>query len=99
MLLLHDLIENAAETHGANTALILGDERVDYGSLRDQVLTGAAGLVQLGIRPGEQIAVYLDKRIETVVAFFATTSSRAVFVLVNPTLKTRRKPGQSLRIR
>lgn len=41
----------------------------------------------LGLQRGERLAVYLEKRIETVVALFGAAAAGAVFVPVNPLLK------------
>ena len=46
-----------------------------------------AGLMGLGVQRAERVAVYLDKRNETVVASFGATAAGAVFVPVNPLLK------------
>jgi acyl-CoA ligase (AMP-forming) (exosortase A-associated) len=47
----------------------------------------AAGLVQQGVQRGERVAVWLDKRPETVVLCFAAAAAGAVFVPINPLLK------------
>jgi len=49
-----------------------------------------ATVSDLGLRRGDRVAVYLDKRIETVVALFGTSAANGVFVPVNPLLR----PGQ-----
>src|SRR6185436_2671791 len=41
----------------------------------------------LGVRRCERIAIYLDKRRETVVASFGAPAQGAVFVPINPLLK------------
>jgi len=49
----------------------------------------AQALVDHGIRRGERVAIYLEKRLETVVAMFGAAAAGAVFVPVNPLLKGR----------
>jgi acyl-CoA ligase (AMP-forming) (exosortase A-associated) len=44
-------------------------------------------MVALGLRPGERVGIYLNKRIEGVVAFFAANLAGGVFVPINPVLK------------
>ena len=51
------------------------------------MLAFAAGLSRLGLGRGERVAVYLDKRIETVVSLFGTSAAGGVFVPVNPLLR------------
>ena len=41
----------------------------------------------LGVRRGDRIAIYLEKRIETVVTIFAASAAGVVFVPINPVLK------------
>ncbi|MCZ6772751.1 MAG: acyl-CoA ligase (AMP-forming), exosortase A system-associated [Proteobacteria bacterium] len=86
-MLLHDLVLSSANADGARPALIRDDEVLDYASLGNLLGSFAATLVELGIRPNDRVAVYLNKRIETVVAYFGTSYAGAVFVPVNPTLK------------
>jgi acyl-CoA ligase (AMP-forming) (exosortase A-associated) len=47
----------------------------------------ASGLIALGVGRGERVAVYLEKRLETVIASFGAAAAGAVFVPVNPLLK------------
>lgn len=86
-MLLHDLVLPRAGTDGSRPALTRGDVTLDYTTACDGIRRVAAGLVGLGVRPGERIAVYLNKRIEAVLAYFGTTAAGAVFVPVNPSLK------------
>ena len=48
-----------------------------------------AGLHDLGLARGDRVAIYLDKRIETVCAIFGTSVAGAVFVPINPLLRAR----------
>ena len=47
----------------------------------------AAGLDGSALDRGDRVAVYLDKRIETVTSIFGTSAAGGVFVPVNPVLK------------
>jgi acyl-CoA ligase (AMP-forming) (exosortase A-associated) len=73
----------------ARPAVTFKDETLSYAELAGRVDRVAAGLRRLGIRKGERVVVYLEKRIETVVAIFAVSAVGAVFVPVNPQLKPR----------
>src|SRR4029450_7200225 len=53
------------------------------------VQAAGAGLRGLGLARGERVAVYLDKRVETVAAIFGTSAAGGVFVPVNPLLRAR----------
>ncbi|MEV7966984.1 acyl-CoA ligase (AMP-forming), exosortase A system-associated [Sphaerisporangium sp. NPDC088356] len=70
-------------------ALTFKDETLTYGELARRVGRAAAGLRRLGLRRGERVVVYLEKRVETVVAMLAVSSAGGVFVPVNPLLRPR----------
>ncbi len=85
--LLADLILQAAERTPQAAALTAGGQTLDYATLATAVQAVAAGLVQQGVQRGERVAVWLDKRPETVVLCFAAAAAGAVFVPINPLLK------------
>ncbi|MGP3507351.1 acyl-CoA ligase (AMP-forming), exosortase A system-associated [Paracidovorax citrulli] len=82
-----ELICHSADRAPGAQALVDGDHRLDYATLRDHVLSIAAGLAAGGLQRGDRVAVFLDKRVETVEAFFAIAAAGGVFVPVNPLLK------------
>ena len=47
----------------------------------------AGGLIGLGLQRGERVAIYLEKRFETVIASFGAPAAGGVFVPLNPLLK------------
>jgi acyl-CoA ligase (AMP-forming) (exosortase A-associated) len=85
--LLHELIAVAAHRSAASAALTYGEQTSSYGELDAAVKGCAAGLLALGLARGERVAIYLEKRIETVVASFGAAAAGGVFVPVNPLLK------------
>ena len=85
--LLHDLLLRAASRAPESLALTHGDQHVSYGDLRREVQRFAAGLHGLGVERGERVAVFLEKRVETVVSCFGASLAGAVFVPVNPILR------------
>lgn len=84
---LHHLVEEWAERTPDAHAVSVGQADVTYETLWSEIKRVAAGLAEIGIQRGERVAVYLNKRIETVAAIFATTFVGAVFVPINPVLK------------
>ncbi len=68
-------------------AVTFKDRTLTYAELSGQVAAAAAGLRGLGIGRGDRVVVYLEKRIETVVAILAAAAAGAVFVPVNPVFK------------
>ena len=86
-VLLHQLLTRAAACWPQRTALTVDDQHVVYAELQSQMLRCAAGLLARGLAPGERVAVYLEKRLEAVVASFAISAAGGVLVPVNPLLK------------
>ncbi|MBY8885312.1 acyl-CoA ligase (AMP-forming), exosortase A system-associated [Streptomyces sp. PTM05] len=70
-------------------ALTFRSRTVGYAALAEEVAAAATGLHRLGVRRGDRIAVYAEKRVETVVAMLAASAAGAVFVPVNPLFKAR----------
>ena len=83
----HDLVREAAASYADRPALTFKDESLTYAGLWERARSVAAGLERLGVRRGDRVAIYLDKRIENVVAMLASSAAGAVFVPVNPILK------------
>ena len=85
--LLHELILESACRTPAAAALRLGGEELDYAAMAQRVEQAADGLLALGLQAHERVAVWLDKRIETVSALFGASLAGAVLVPVNPLLR------------
>jgi acyl-CoA ligase (AMP-forming) (exosortase A-associated) len=85
--LLHDLVGIAARRAPNDAALTYGAQTLNYAELQAAVQGFAAGLLAHGTQRGERVGIYLEKRIETVVASFGAPAAGAVFVPMNPLLK------------
>ncbi|MDT7837642.1 acyl-CoA ligase (AMP-forming), exosortase A system-associated [Aquabacterium sp. OR-4] len=85
--LLHELPLMSAERNAQAEALICGAEQVRYAELALAIQAAASGLLGLGLRRGERVGVYLEKRLETVVTSFAAPAAGGVMVPMNPLLK------------
>ena len=85
--LLPELIARAALGSPSAVALTSGGQSLSYSELDAQVSGFASGLISLGLARGERVAVYLEKRFETVVASFGAPRAGGVFVPVNSLLK------------
>lgn len=85
--LLHELIALTALRSPRAVALTSGAAHLSYAELSTSVSQFASGLLGLGLDRGERVAIYLEKRFETVIASFGVTAAGAVFVPVNPLLK------------
>lgn len=86
-VLLHELALRSAEDTPGAVALKHGNAEVRYERLAGAIEQFAAGLVGLGIHPSGRVAIYLEKRVEFVIACFGAAAAGAVFVPINPLLK------------
>ncbi|MBS0467012.1 MAG: acyl-CoA ligase (AMP-forming), exosortase A system-associated [Proteobacteria bacterium] len=86
-VLLHQLPQRAADIWPERTALTVDAKHLSYAALQQQIERCAAGLLHMGLEPGARVVLYLDKRVETVVASFAAPAAGGVLVPANPLLK------------
>lgn len=85
--LLPDLLAMTAQRSPQSIALTYGALSMNYGDLSTHVTQFACGVLGLEIARSERIAIYLEKRFETVIASLGAAAAGAVFVPVNPLLK------------
>jgi acyl-CoA ligase (AMP-forming) (exosortase A-associated) len=86
-LFVSDFIQASAVRAPDAEALVYGERRLNYAELAHEVETWSQALLAHDIGAGERVAVYLEKRVETVAALFGAADAGAVFVPVNPLLK------------
>jgi fatty-acyl-CoA synthase len=84
-------IEEAAQSWGDREALVVlhQDIRWTYNELLKKVDAFAAGLVHLGLEPGDRVGVWSPNNAEWVVAQFATARAGLVLVNINPAYRLR----------
>ncbi len=87
MNLSHELFLPALLSNPHSTALKEGTRDVDYQSLSREISQASGLFLSLGLLRWERVAVYLEKRIDTVVALFGASAAGGVFVPANPLLK------------
>jgi acyl-CoA ligase (AMP-forming) (exosortase A-associated) len=85
--LLHELITLTSRRTPEAIALTSGASSMCYVELNAGIKQFASGLLGLGLARGERVAIYLEKRFETVIASFGAPAAGTVFVPVNPLLK------------
>lgn len=83
-----DLLFDAARTRSQRPALTLDGRVTNYGELADSVRRFARALRASGIRAGDRVGIFLDKREEAVVAIIGASAAGAVFVPINPAFKS-----------
>jgi acyl-CoA ligase (AMP-forming) (exosortase A-associated) len=85
--LVHQLITSASALYSDRQALIDGKTVMSYATLEREMQRVAVLLAAHGLSKTERVALYLEKRLETVIGIFGTTAAGGVFVPVNPLLK------------
>lgn len=86
-ILLHELVGLTAQRTPDAPAVTYGPVTISYTGLNDQVERFAAGLLSSGLQRGDRVGIYLEKRLETVVASVGAPAAGGVFVPLNPLLK------------
>ena len=85
--LLHELIHLTADRTPESQALAYREKGTSYANLAGLVDRTARAMLELGLARHDRVAVYLEKRPETVAAMFGAAAAGGVFVPVNPVLK------------
>lgn len=93
---LYSLLDNAAAEYPGRAAIVFGavahklpgqplmDAPMTYRELRDAVNRFANALVQLGVKKGDRVAIYLPNSPQFAIAFYGTLKAGAVIAPVNP---------------
>jgi fatty-acyl-CoA synthase len=84
------LLDTAARRWPDNDALIVVDQGVrwNWRELRERARNFAAGLIALGLQPGERVGMLATNRAEWLVAQFGTAVAGLVLVNINPAYRT-----------
>ena len=86
--LLHELVFNSRDRSPEAPALSDGKANQSFEELGASISRFAGGLTHFGLARGERVGIYLEKRVETVVASFGAPAAGGVFVPINPILKS-----------
>jgi long-chain acyl-CoA synthetase len=83
-------LEQRAADSPDKTALVCGDRRLTYRELDAFTNTLAYRLRAFGLRRGDRVVVFMENCPEAVLAIFAILKADGVFVMINPTTKSRK---------
>ena len=78
-----DALAHGEAVHGDREALVYGSERYSFAQVAARVRAFARGLIELGVQPGEHVALWMSDRPEWLVARWAVPLIGAVLVPVN----------------
>jgi len=84
-----DYLDGLAREHGDRTALLFKGGTVSYGQLDAESTAFAAALWELGVRPGDRVALLLPNCPQFLVAEFGAWKVGAIVVAINPTYSER----------
>ncbi len=79
-----DIVAASARAHPHAPALQFFGRETSYARLQDEIERAAAGLRDLGVRPGDPVAIVLPNCPQHIVAFYAVLRLGAVVVEHNP---------------
>jgi long-chain acyl-CoA synthetase len=79
-----DLLRHAAENYPNQTATVFMGARITYRQLLQKVRRLASALAELGVEPGDRVAIMLPNCPQTIIAYYATLWIGGVTVLTNP---------------
>ena len=80
--------DEIASKYPEKDAIVFHDQRITYRLLRERANRFAKGLLRLGVRRDDKVAVWMPNSPEWVYAFLASAKIGAVFVSVNSRFKT-----------
>jgi HIP---CoA ligase len=84
---LPEILDNSAETFGNSTAIEDGELRISFSELRTQAHRAAHALIDLGIQPGDRVAIWAPNLWEWPVAALGIHCAGAVLVPINTRYK------------
>jgi fatty-acyl-CoA synthase len=88
MATLGGLPQRAARRWGAREAIVFRDRRLSFADVAAAVDRVARGLIAVGVRPGDTVALWMLNRPEWIEAAFAVLKIGAVLVPINTRLRT-----------
>lgn len=80
---LGELLNIGAQAHPHRTAIIFGQKKIDYKTLNETTDQIAAGLIDLGIKRQDKVALFLNNSPEFVISYFAILKAGAAAVPIN----------------
>jgi len=82
--LLQDLLIDAADRRPGSVAVASARSRMTYGELVDTAARLGSGLRQVGVRPGDRVAIAMANDVPAVAATLGVLFAGGAFVLVHP---------------
>ncbi len=87
-MLLQEFLERSYERAPEKTALVAGSCRLTYAQMEKSANRLARALVEEGVQYGDRVVIFLDNCAEAAISVFGILKADAVFVVLNPTMKS-----------
>ena len=84
-----DILSSSFNNYPQQIAIIHKKQKLNYHQLDCAIKVYALHLLSLGVNTDDKVAIYDNKSIQTIIAFFAISLIGAVFIPINPLLKSR----------
>ncbi len=72
--------DRTAQQHASNIAIVCGNEQLTYAQLQQHTHQFAHYLIQQGVKPGDRVAVCLDRNLHLMTAILGVISAGATYV-------------------
>jgi amino acid adenylation domain-containing protein len=89
-MLVQHFLESSAERIPDKVALICDDRRLTYHEIDRLACQLAASLTEKGVKRQDRVVIFLENSIETVVSIFGILKLGAIFITLNPTMKSKK---------
>ena len=77
------IIEDTAYKYPRRTAIILGDRKITYQKLVEEIVRISSNLISLGLKPQEKVGLLLQNSPEFVISYFAVLKAGGIVVPLN----------------
>jgi len=84
----YDLLSFQAKKRAKSTALLLHDDKISYGEIKESTDKLASFLAAKGVKEGDRVALFLRNSSEFIYALFAVSKVGAILVPINTFLKS-----------
>ncbi len=79
-----DALTQSARCHPENIAFRCNDQQLSYAELAQKARQLANHLIESGVRPGDRVAVYMPRCVESGIAIYGILTAGAAFVPIDP---------------
>jgi fatty-acyl-CoA synthase len=83
------LLDTSAEKWGAYEALVFYGQRFTYSQVKEQVDIVAKGLIDIGVKKGDKVSIWLNNCPEWAFLFFAAAKVGAAIIPINTRFKSK----------